>query len=73
MAEKQALNAGNERMLYKWAAKAANHDGHHALWRWKKNWKAECLYFSEKSAAVVFENWKVFCFVIGDVFDIPPE
>lgn len=32
----------------------------------------KCLYFSEKSAAVVLENWNVFCFVMGEVDIIPP-
>jgi len=33
---------------------------------WTPNTKTS-NYFSEKSAAVVFENWNVFCFVKGDV------
>jgi len=38
----------------------------------KKKMPVEVLYFSVKSAGVLFENWKVFCFVIGDVELIPP-
>jgi hypothetical protein len=34
--------------------------------------KARCSHFSEKSAAVAFENWNALCFDMGDVLDNPP-
>lgn len=48
----QSAGYSSQRAVEKEAPKLQNHDFFH---------------FSEKSAAVVFENWNVFCFVKGDV------